>query len=64
MPSLIPAMLTPHLAPPIEAGRSAAAARPADSCLALVCVRYRSLELDLWLLLPTPKAVLFERATR
>ncbi len=32
--------------------------------LDLVYVRYRSLKLDLWVLLQTPKAVLFERATR
>jgi lipopolysaccharide/colanic/teichoic acid biosynthesis glycosyltransferase len=32
--------------------------------LDLVYVRYRSFKLDLWVLLQTPKAVLFERATR
>jgi len=32
--------------------------------LDLVYVRYRSLKLDLWVLLQTPRAVLFERATR
>jgi len=32
--------------------------------LDLVYVRYRSVKLDLWVLLQTPKAVLFERATR
>lgn len=32
--------------------------------LDLVYVRYRSLRLDLWVLMQTPKAVLFERATR
>jgi lipopolysaccharide/colanic/teichoic acid biosynthesis glycosyltransferase len=32
--------------------------------LDLVYVQYRSLKLDLWVLLQTPKAVLFERATR
>jgi len=32
--------------------------------LDLVYVRYRSLRLDLWVLVQTPKAVLFERATR
>jgi lipopolysaccharide/colanic/teichoic acid biosynthesis glycosyltransferase len=32
--------------------------------LDLVYVQYRSFKLDLWVLLQTPKAVLFERATR
>lgn len=32
--------------------------------LDLLYVRYRSLRLDLWVLLQTPRAVLFERATR
>lgn len=37
---------------------------PKMLALDLVYVRYRSLKLDLWVLLQTPKAVLFERATR